>query len=138
MHRLILAVATAATIAVATQAYALSSSVADFPEFTACPLAKGTWWGSGKETEKYTSGHNLLLVVKDGRLLSAVDWSRSSMGEPKEVKFVQRLSSEIRIKALNGASYNLRKTGNKFTGTMDYGGTGGMPTISSIEFICGG
>ncbi|MBI2736871.1 MAG: hypothetical protein HYX38_10045 [Rhodospirillales bacterium] len=38
----LIGLATAAAITVAIQAYAMSSSVADFPEFTACPLAKGT------------------------------------------------------------------------------------------------
>jgi hypothetical protein len=138
MHRLILTFAAAAAIPVATQAYAMSSSVADFPEFTACALAKGTWWGNGKEAEKYTAGHNMLFVVKEGRLLSAEDRSRGSMSEPKEVRFVQRVSGEIQIKTLGLLQYNLRKTGNKFTGTLDYGGTGGMPTITNVEFICGG
>jgi hypothetical protein len=138
MHRLILTLATAAAITVESQAHAMSSSVADYPEFTSCPLAKGTWWGNGKEAEKYTAGHNLLLVVKEGRLLSAEDRSRGSMSEPKEVRFVQRVSGEIQIKALRGTLYNLRKTGDKFTGTMDDGGTGGMPTITNIEFVCGG
>jgi hypothetical protein len=134
----LIGLATAAAITVATQVYAMSSSVADYPEFTACPLAKGTWWGSGKEAEKYAAGHNMLLVVKEGRLLSAEDRSRGSMSEPKEVRFVQRVSGEIQIKTLNLAQYNLRKTGNKFTGTLDYGGTGGMPTITNVEFVCGG
>jgi hypothetical protein len=73
----------ASAITVATQVYAMSSSVADYPEFTSCPLAKGTWWGSGKEAEKYTAGHNMLFVVKESRLLSAEDRSRGSMSEPK-------------------------------------------------------
>jgi hypothetical protein len=126
----------ASAITVATQVYAMSSSVADYPEFTSCPLAKGTWWGSGKEAEKYTAGHNMLFVVKESRLLSAEDRSRGSMSEPKEVRFVQRVSGEIQIKALRGTLYNLRKTGDKFTGTMDDGGSGGMPTITYIEFVC--
>jgi hypothetical protein len=88
----------------------MSSSVADFPEFTACPLAKGTWWASGKEAEKYAAGHNMLLVVKEGRLLYAADRSRGSMNELKEVRFVQRVSGEIQIKTLSLTSYNLRKT----------------------------
>ena len=123
-------------ITVATQAYAMSSSVADYPEFTSCPLAKGTWWGNGKEAEKYSPGHNMLFVVKEGRLLSADDRSRGSMSEPKEVRFVQRVSGEIQVKTLSLAQYNLRKTGDKFTGTLDYGGTGGMPTVTYVEFVC--
>jgi hypothetical protein len=116
----------------------MSSSVADFPEFTSCPLAKGTWWAtSGKEDQKYAPGHNLLLVVKEGHLLSVTDRSRGSMSEPKGVRFVQRVSGEIQIKSLNGELWNLRKTGNKFTGIQD-GGGGGMPTITNVEFVCGG
>jgi hypothetical protein len=132
----LIGLAGAAAITVGTQAYAMSSSVADFPEFTACPLAKGTWWASGKEAEKYAAGHNMLLVVKEGRLLYAADRSRGSMNELKEVRFVQRVSGEIQIKTLSLTSYNLRKTGNIFTGIQDDGGTGGMPTIT--EFVCGG
>jgi hypothetical protein len=134
----LIGLATAAAITVATQAYAMSSSVADFPEFTACPLAKGTWWAtSGKEDQKYAPGHNMLLVVKEGRLLYSADWSRGSMDQLKEVRFVQRVSGQIQIKTLNLAQYHLRKTGNKFTGTLDYG-SGGMPTITNVEFVCGG
>ena len=71
-------------------------------------------------------------------LLSATDRSRGAMSEPKEVRFVQRVSGEIQIKALSGTLWNLRKTGNKFSGIQDDGGTGGMPTITNIEFVCGG
>jgi hypothetical protein len=140
MHRLILTLATAAAITVESQAYAMSSSVADFPEFTACPVAKGTWWAtSGKEDLKYAPGRNMLLVVKEGRLHYSADWSRGSMDQLKEVRFVQRVSGQmIQIKTLNLALYDLRKTGNKFTGTLDYGGAGGMPTITNVEFVCGG
>ncbi|MBI2736872.1 MAG: hypothetical protein HYX38_10050 [Rhodospirillales bacterium] len=60
------------------------------------------------------------------------------MNEPKEVRFVQRVSGEIQIKTLSLTSYNLRKTGNIFTGIQDDGGTGGMPTITNVEFVCGG
>jgi hypothetical protein len=133
----LIGLATAAAITVATQAYAMSSSVADFPEFTACPLAKGTWWASGKEDQKYAPGHNMLLVVKEGRLLYSADWSRGSMDQLKEVRWVQRVSGEIQIKTLSLAKYDLRKTDNKFTGTLD-GGGGGMPTITNVEFVCGG
>lgn len=130
--------ATAAVIAVATQPYAMSPSVADFPEFTDCPLAKGTWWASGKEAEKYAPGHNMLLVVKEGRLFYANDRSRGSMNELKEVRWVQRVSGEIQVKTLSLSSFNLRKVGNIFTGYQDDGGTGGMPTITNVEFVCGG
>lgn len=130
--------ATAAAVTVAAQAaYAMSPAIADFPEFTSCPLAKGTWWASGKEDQKYTPGHNMLLVVKEGRLHYSADWSRGSMDQPKEVRFVQRVSGLIQIKTLNLAQYDLHKTGNKFTGTLDYGGSGGMPTITNVEFVCG-
>jgi hypothetical protein len=59
------------------------------------------------------------------------------VGARREVRFVQRVSGEIQIKALSGSLYNLRKTGNIFTGIQDDGGSGGMPTITNVEFVCG-
>ena len=136
--RLGLFLATLIGLAGVSDAYAMSPSVADFPEFTDCPQAKGTWWAGGKEAEKYAPGHNMLLAVKEGRLFYANDRSRGSMNELKEVRWVQRVSGEIQIKTLSLSSFNLRKTGNIFTGYQDDGGTGGMPTIANVEFVCGG
>jgi hypothetical protein len=134
MHRLILTMATAAAIAVATDGHAASPSVSEFPEFTACAQAKGTWYKSNMDQN--ILGHRINWQVQNGVLYTQDDHVQGTYMLPlAPVRSIERNGKSFDIVVDKGSKWTITPGAGTFTGDVTAAAENG--TRSTLNFTCG-